>query len=421
MPSEQEIVVTGIGVVSPIGIGKDAFWSALCHGRSGIRRFDLWKDDGLPPPFGADVADFDPKVYIRPRKSLKVMSRDIQLGFAAADLASTDGAVHQRGVDPERLGVIFGADLMTCEVAEMIGVYRSCTANGGFDFRLWGEKAMSELYPLWLLKYLPNMPACHIGIAHDARGPNNTIMLREVSSLAAVVEAVRVLDRGQADLLLTGGTASRLHPATWLHTDVLEYSRRSDDPPAASRPFDADRDGMVNGEGAASFVVETRRHAEARGVPILARILGYGAAIEPRRRNQPLQGIAIRRAIASALADARLTPGQIGFVSANGLSTLHDDRIEAQAIRATLGDVPVTGLKSYFGSLGAGSGAVEMAGALLALAAGQVPPTLNYQRPDADCPIRVIHGQPMPLSRPSALVLNHSRQGQAVALVLGSA
>jgi len=420
MSFQREIVITGIGVVSPIGIGKDAYWASLCHGKSGVRRLGLYEDEDMLVPFGGDVADFDPKLYIRPRKSLKVMNRDIQLAVTAADLACTDAAVHERPVDPERFGVVFGTDLMTCELHEMVAVYRNCLVDGEFDFRLWGEKAMSDLYPLWLLKYLPNMPACHIGIAHDARGPNNSITLREVSSLMAISEASRVIERGQAEVIVAGGASSRMHPATWLHGDVLGFSRRSDDPAGASRPFDADRDGMVNGEGAAAFMIETSQNARARGVPVLARILGCATAFEPRRNGQPVQGVAIRRAIAGALKESGLGPDEIGHVNANGLSSVHDDRIEARAIHDILGDVPVTAPKSFFGYLGAGTGAVEMVASVLAFRQGVIPPTLNYERPDPQCPVSVVHGRPAPLGHRTALVLNHARQGQAVALVLAA-
>ncbi len=198
MTPRKEIVVTGMGVVSPIGIGKAPFWTSLAEGRGGIRRLDMPVDAELPPPIGGIVADFDPKQYVRPRKSLKVMSRDIQLAFAAADLACVDAGLRERPIEPERLGVLFGAGLIGCDLDEMIGVYRACIVDGKFDFQRWGKSAMGELFPLWMLKYLPNMPACHIGIGQDARGPNNSLTLGDVSSLSAMIEAVRVLQRGQA-------------------------------------------------------------------------------------------------------------------------------------------------------------------------------------------------------------------------------
>jgi len=177
---------------------------------------------------------------------------------------------------------------------------------------------------------------------------------------------------------------------------------------------------MVHGEGSAAFILENRQHAEARGAKILARILGHACTFEPRRRGQALRGRAIRTAIRGALQDAGLQPADIGHVNADGLSTQLDDELEAQAIRDTLGDVPVTAPKSYFGNLSAGTGAVEMAASVLGLQKGLVPPTLNYERPDPDCPVNVVHGRPMENTTPTALVLNQSRVGQSVAMILAA-
>jgi 3-oxoacyl-[acyl-carrier-protein] synthase II len=420
MAAKREIVITGAGVVSPIGIGNEAFWASLCEGRSGVRHLDVLGEGDLPTSFGADVDDFDPKQYVRPRKSLKVMSRDIQLGFAAADLACTHAGLHSQPIDPERLGIIFGADMINGDLAELVGTYRGCMVDGKFDFSCWGEQAMAEMYPLWMLKYLPNMPACHIGIAQDARGPNNSLTLGDVSSLSAVAEAMRVIERGHADAMITGGTGSRVHPAFWVRSELLELSRRTDNPSAASRPFDAQRDGRVNGEGAGAFLLETRQHAEARGAAVLAHVLGYASTFEPCRNGEALRGRGIRQAIGSALRNAGLQPSDVGHVNANGSSTILDDRIEAQAIRDTLGDVPVTAPKSFFGNLGAGTGAVEMAVSVLALQHRWVPQTLNYQVPDPHCPVNVVRQQPLKIEKPVALLLNHTALGQAVAVILAA-
>jgi 3-oxoacyl-[acyl-carrier-protein] synthase II len=264
------------------------------------------------------------------------------------------------------------------------------------------------------------MPACHVGILHDARGPNNTLTLAEVSSLAALAEAAEIIRRGQADVVLAGGASSRIHPGVFLRNVGRQLSRRFADPAAACRPFDADRDGMVFGEGAAALVLEAREHAQHRGAEgrVAARIHGCAAAFEPPRPGMPLRGDAIRRAIRGALAAADWEPGHVGHVNAHGLSTTLDDRLEAQAIRDTLGSVPVTAPKSYFGNLGAATGAVELAAGVLALRHRLVPPTLNYQRPDPECPVAVVRGQAVPLERPTVLALNHAASGQAIAVAL---
>lgn len=420
MGPTRDIVITGVGVVSPIGIGSESFWQALQEGRSGARRLASAEEKDHPSPLGSVVDHFEPQQFVRPRKALKVMSRDIQLAFAAADLAAAQAGLDNRHIDPDRLGVVFGSDLIVAELEEMTNAYRACLVDGQFDFQRWGRQAMAELFPLWMLKYLPNMPACHIGIARDARGPNNSLTLAEVSSLSALCEAVRVIERGQADAMIAGGSSSRNHPTIWVRRGAYQLSQRVEDPTAACRPFDLDRDGMIHGEGAGAFVLESREHAEARGAKILARILGFSSTFEPHRPEQPLHGHAIRAAIRQAVARAGLQPSDIGHVNADGLSTTLDDQIEAQAIRETLGDVPVTAPKSYFGNLSAGTGAVEMAVSVLALEKGEIPPTLNYTRPDPACPVNVIHGKPAPLGSPVALVLNHSRVGQSVAVIIAA-
>lgn len=219
---------------------------------------------------GGEITDFEPQQFVRPRKALKVMSRDIQLAFAAADLACTQAGVAPGTVDPERLGVLFGADMIAAELPEMVNAYHACMVDGQFDFSRWGQRAIAELFPLWMLKYLPNMPACHIGIARDARGPNNSLTLAEVSSLSAVTEAVRIIQprSGRRDDCRRHQLAH--HPTIWVRRGAYQVSQRVNDPAAACRPFDADRDGMVHGEGSGAFVLESREHAEARGAKILA-------------------------------------------------------------------------------------------------------------------------------------------------------
>ncbi len=420
MQTNPEIVITGAGVVCPIGVGVEPFWDSMLSGRSGIRRLD-WDGDGqLLHPFGGAVTQFEPGRYVRPRKNLKVMSREIQMGVAAADMACAAAKI-AGAVDPERLGVVFGADMMVTELEELVGAYRACLAEGKVELRTWGEKALPEMFPLWMLKYLPNMPACHIGIAHDARGPNNTHTLGEVSGLTALAEAFYVLQRGQADVMVAGAVSSRIHPLTMARYCALPLSRRSDAPAAACRPFDANRDGMVLGEGAAAFVLETRQRAESRGATVWAKVLGCANVFEPSETSPARRAQGIRRAIEKVLKMTGLSPNEIGHVNAHGLSTVDDDRFEAWAIHEVLGDVPVTAPKSFFGNLGAGGGAVELVASVLALRHGLVPPTLNFERPDPACPIRVVHREPLPQSRPAALALNHSASGHAVGVVLAAA
>lgn len=420
MDPSREVVVTGMGIVSPIGVGKDAFWKSLREGRSGVGTIDRFKDIIEPKKFGGRILDFDPKEFVVPRKSLKVMSRDSQFAFAAAQMAWDDSGLIRGVVDPERFGVIFGADFIYLNEQELIEPFRSCIVDGEFQQPRWGTHAMSELYPLWLLKHLPNMPTCHIGISFDARGHNNTISHGDVSSLEALAEAVRVIQRRAADVMLIGGVGQRIHHTVIYGQKDDFMSHRHEDPAGASRPFDADRDGFVYGEGGAAYILESRRHAEARGAKILARVLSTASACEPVRRDRLQQGTAIVRTIQKAVADAGFTPHQIGHVNAHGVSTIHQDRIEARAICETLGEVPVTAPKSLFGNLGAGSGAVEMAASILSFETGEVPATLNYRTPDPECPVRVIHREPHRAKQRTAIILNQAPRGQAIAVVIAA-
>jgi len=417
MPSD-EVVITGVGVVSPIGIGKDRVWEALCSGRSGVRSIGRLRDSGLPVEIGAAVDDFDPKALVRPRKSLKVMARDAQLGVAASVLACDDAGIAQGGVDPERLGVVLGADPIGSAIEDSEPTYRACMVDGRFDYARWGKEGMAATFPLNFLRVLPNMVASHVSIAHDARGPNNTIHQGEVSSLLALIEAARVIQRGMADVMISGGASSQTKPFDWVRHCVMGMlSPGRPDPATVMRPFDADRDGQVLGEGAAAYVLERRSHAEARGARVLARIRGWASNYRPRNSPAPRES-SIGRALAAAVQNAAIEPRDVGHVNAHGISMPEPDRIEARAIRHCLGEVPTTAPKSYFGNLGAAGGAVEMVASVMALADGRIPATLNYRQPDPDCPIRVVHGDPLPSPMPTALLLNWTAIGQAVAVVL---
>ena len=430
MPQFREVVITGAGVVSPIGIGKQALWKSLCERRSGVAPIAAWQQTRLPARFGAEVRDFDAKQYVSPRKTLKVMCREIQMGYAAAILAVQDAGLKPTAVesgpaaavvvDPERFGIVFGEEFHYSVPEDMLEVARHCVVEGHFEYDRWGSRAMSDIFPLWLLKYLPNMTACHLAIALEARGPNNSITIGEASSLSALIESARIIARGHADVMIAGGTGSRLNLTALIHRGDCKMSLRNDDPASASRPFDAARDGMVNGEGAGAIVLESREHATARGANILARVLGDSLTFDPPANNSVQHENGFHRVIRAALRSAELEPGQIGHVNAHGLSTQEDDRAEARAIRDCLGDVPVTAPKSFFGNLGAGGGAVETIVSLCALAAGEIPVTLNYQTPDPNCPLRLVFDEPRKLEQPTALLLNKSGSGQVAAVVIAA-
>jgi 3-oxoacyl-[acyl-carrier-protein] synthase II len=412
------VVITGYGVLSPLGMGIDALWRGLAERQSGIGPISTFDTAGLPVHIAGQIKDFDPKQYVRPRKSLKVMARDTQFGVTAAELACQHAGLTPGRIDPDRAGVVFGADIIATELSESMGTYRACMVDGKFDFSRWGE-GIQEAFPLLFLKILPNMIASHIAIAQDARGPNNTIHQGDVSALVAMAEAVRVIERGAADIMITGGASSRMQPFDWVRACKTEQlATEVENPVAACRPFDARRSGQVRGEGAAALVLERREHAEARGARILGRIAGSASTIEPRLNGRPTCGV--ERAVRFALRDAGMEPERIGFVSAHGLSTLEEDRGEAAALTRLVPDAPVTAIKSYIGNLGAAAGGVEAVAALLALEHRQIPVTLNYERPDPSCPIRLVHDQPLDVRQPTALVINQTTLGQAAAVVIAA-
>ncbi len=416
------VVVTGVGVVSPVGTGNDAFWQRLVNGQSGIGFLEAFSNLSLPSKLAAEVRDFDPLKYLRQKKMLKVMSRDIQLGVSAAALAMHDAVLSRGAVDPDRLGVAFGAGRISTTPEELAEAAAWCAVDQSFEYDLWGEDSMGQIYPLWLLKQLPNMPACHVAIDHDARGHNNTITSREASALLALSEAVHVIRRGAADCMIVGACGSDIHPIDIARLNLYDNLSRHDDPARACRPFDMNRDGSIVGEGAAAFILEDYDFARARGADIYAEVLAVAAGCDGKGYLNGAGGTGLVRAIQAALRQAQIEPREIGHINADGKSTKRDDLVEARAYHRALGDsaetIPVTGLKSYFGNFDAGSGAVELAGSLLALRHRVVPFTLNYETPDPSCRLNVIHHEPHRLKNLTALSVNRTAMGQSAAAII---
>ena len=419
----NRIVITGLGVVSPIGIGKDSFWDSLTSNRTGIDVLSV-PHEALPSAFGAEVRDFDPTEHLRDRKFLKVMPRDTQLGVASAGMAVRDAGIKPGQIDPLRLGVEFGAGRMTSHPAELAKAVSACrTETDTVSLTRWGEDGMGQIAPLWLLRQLPNMPACHVSIDHDAQGPNNTITSRDASALLALSEAVRILEADRADAMIVGACSSSIHPVDIAKFHCFEgLSKRSDDPTRACCPFDFERDGAVVGEGAATFVVERYDHAVRRGASIYAEVIGIGSGCDGRGSQNRSSGLGLVRAIDAGLRRANIRPAEIGHINAQGKSTQPDDIVESRAYYRALGDsvsrIPVTALKSFVGHFDAGSGAVELAATILALKHGKVPATLNYEVPDPRCRLNVVQEGPMIVPIRTALTVNRTAFGQSAAAIL---
>ena len=416
MKREGEVVITGVGVVTPCGIGVEAFWKALLDGQSGIDTLEFAADTDLPVKIGGEIRGFNPREFIAARKRLKLMCREMQTGYTAANLAMKDAGLDDSSVEPERLGVVFGGEIYYDPVETAADAYRACMVDGEMKFERWGDASASNLYPLYMLRTLPNICTCHIAIDHDARGPCNTIVSDEVSGLLAVFEGMRLIQRGVADVVIAGASGTRINALRLAKHDCKVVSHQDAAPQSASRPFDAQRDGAVLGEGAGAVVLESRSHARRRDAAVRARLLASHSCYQ--RNGGRVQGI--RRSIAETLARAEVRADDIGHVNAHGSSMVDADRIEAQAIRECLGRTPVTAPKSYFGSLGAGSGAVELAVSVMAVSEGLVPATLNYEHPDPSCPVNVIRSEPMEVGRRTAVVLNQTPFGQFASVLIAS-
>jgi 3-oxoacyl-[acyl-carrier-protein] synthase II len=429
--NERRVVITGLGLVTPLGNSPEAYWDGLAAGRSGVGPLTAFPIEGLPCRAAGEVREFNPRALALPAhkkalaKNLKYMARDIQLAVAAAEMAFADAGLDQPGqVEPTRIGIDLGAGLISTDLDELAPAFSHSTRpDGSFDYQTYGREGLEQIDPLWLLKYLPNMLACHISILNDCQGPSNTITEAEAASILAIGEAFRIVARGRADIMVTGGADSKIHPLGLIRMKLLDQMTRWDGAPEKScRPFDRHRDGWAAGEGAGILIIEELEHARARGVRIYGELLGFGSGSDanPAGGLDP-EGAGTEIAIRAALKDAGLAPGELGHINAHGACTVASDRAEARAFHRVFdatGLVPVTALRGYMGNLASGAGSVEMLGSLLGLNHGLVPATLNCDEPDPDCDLDIVVGSPRPMTNPTFLKASLTRHGQAAALVV---
>lgn len=425
--SSQRVVITGLGVVSPLGNDPDSLLQSLHDGTSAVGPFSEVPLGVLCTDYGAEARGFtghisdygpmDKKLQRTIRKGSKVMCREIEMGVAVAQLALNDAGLDVDSRDRDRVGVVYGCDyIMSLPEEFATGISKCLDDAGEFQFSEWGQTGKPEVNPLWLLKYLPNMPASHIAIYNDLRGPNNSITVREASAGAALSEAYSTLVRGHADSLIVGSTGSRIHPLRTLHASLQEkLAANQEDPKVMSRPFDKTRDGSVVGEGAAAMICETLSNAQERSASILAEVVGYGSSAVGKMPDGDFLKQAFVNVLKAALGDA--DPKSIGHIHAHGLGTQECDRQEAEAIREVFGEPaeqpPVTTAKGHMGNLGAGGGMVE-AVASLACLGGELFPIRNLSELDSDCPINACSENGIPAGD-SFINLNITPQGQASA------
>ncbi len=427
--SAKRVVITGLGLVSPIGIGMDRFEAGLKTGQSGIAPISLIPYSAAPGGIGAEVKELTDETakskWLKgQRKSFKVYSRDIQLGVLAAIIGIEHSGLKIEELAHERIGVEFGSNQMYSPPDVLQGGANACADESlKFQFDRWGQTGLHAMEPLWLLKFLPNMPSCHISILADARGPSNSLTLNEASGNASIGEALRIMRRGQADVMITGATGTRTASIKGIHAALQdELANHPGEPPETwSRPFEATRNGQVLGEGAGAILLETEAFAAARGATVYGSILGTGSSCVIDKQGHANYQLAFVNAARAAFRDAGVTAEDIGHVNAFGLGTVRCDAEEAAAIHDLFGtraeQIPVTAFKSQLGNSGAGSGPLELAASLLGLRAGVVYPTLNYRTHDPACRLNIIHDAPAPISNKLFLKLSTTDMGQATALI----
>jgi 3-oxoacyl-[acyl-carrier-protein] synthase II len=431
---DRRVAINGLGLISPLGNTPSALWDALMAGKSGVATTTFMPSDRQPlsiaaeaREFTGEIEDFGPLEKERKKaikKGLKVMCRETRMAVAAAQLAIADAGFAEQAMDPEMSGVVLGSDYMLTMPEDYSLGMKTCAPEGEFQYTKWGKEGLSDMAPLWMLKYLPNMPASHIAIYNDLRGPNNSLTMREAAGNLAIGEAFRTIQRGHANLMVAGATGTRILPMQAIHALQTEQMAISNgDPTKASRPFDKDRSGMVAGEGAGMIVLEEYESAKARGATIYAEVLGLGSANVADDQLHGKCDVALERAMKSALRDAGRTPADVGHINSHGLGTTDRDADEARAIRAVFGakadDVPVTALKSYFGNLGAGGGVVELIASVLSLRNGRLPRVLNFKTADPNCPVKVAADDGSTAGK-SFLNLTVTPQGQAAVLYCAS-
>jgi 3-oxoacyl-[acyl-carrier-protein] synthase II len=389
-----------------------------------IQRFDA---SYHPVKVAAEVVDFDVTPYVvnGQRKTLKVMSRAMQFAVGAAALAVRDSGLDWEGQDPERIGVVMGTGIVPMDLGELApALVAACNDDGQLEPTRLGRQGSDFLFPLWILRHLPNMVAAHISLALNAQGPNSTITTACAAGTQAVGEAFRLIGRGDADLVVAGGADSRLDPLLLLAYTALGALSRADRPAfEVSRPFDGERDGFVLGEGAGVLILEELEHARQRGAVIYAEVLGMGSSFDAYGVTKPdpeARGAA--RAIEWALREACVDHRDIDYINAHGTSTRLNDLMETTAVKRVFGEgarvLPLSSIKSMVGHLIGAAGAVEAIALALTLHEGILPPTINHTQPDPQCDLDYVPNSAREIPVRTAMSTSFGFGGQNAALVM---
>ncbi len=396
----NRVVITGTGWVTPMGHDIETVWRRLLAGESGISRTEIFEAGTFPTRVSAQVTDYDPARFVDMGR-FNGVGRNTRFALGAAAQAWRQAGLDAAGVDPERVGVYLGsgegsldyAAYTTAALAAWDPEKREINASR------WAETATALMDAVREHEQEPNMPLCHVSRLLGARGPAFNCLTACAASCQAIGEATEILRRGDADVMIGGGAHSMIHPLGVTGFNRLTaLSEMNDDPPAASRPFDATRKGFVLGEGAGMVVLETLEHAKARGATILAEVIGYGSTADAFRiTDQHPEGEGAVLAMKLALEDADIAPGEVDYINAHGTGTGENDSTETMAIKQVFGEaayrIPVSSIKSMMGHLIAAAGAVELITCILAIRDNMLPPTMNLHHSDPECDLDYVPNQ----------------------------
>ncbi|MBU1474625.1 MAG: beta-ketoacyl-ACP synthase II [Acidobacteria bacterium] len=382
---KNRVVITGLGVVSPIGIGVEEFWTALTAGKNGIFKLTHFDPTLFRSQMAGEVKNFNPEDWMD-RKTADRLDRFVHFSLAASSMAMKDADLESGSFDSYRAGVIIGSG---------IGGSRSIEEA----FTNLSDKGPKAISPFSVTKSLINTAACQVSITHGLRGPLSSLSVACSTGANAIGDASRIIERGDADIMLAGGSEACLTPLPFGgFCSTRSMSTRNDDPETESRPFDKTRDGFVMGEGAGLIILENLESALNRGARIYGELVGYGCTADAFHMTAPEpSGDGMTRCMKAALADAGIPFEKIGHINAHGTSTLMNDKVESAAIIKVFGEkakkIKISSNKSMIGHLLAAAGAVEFCASVLSVFSGIVPPTVNYSEPDPDCPLDyVVHG-----------------------------
>ena len=373
----RRVVITGLGLVCPLGTGARKAWEALLEGRSGIRTITRFDASEYPVRIAGEVPDFDATAFIA-RKELKKMDLFIQYALAAARMAVEDAGLEVTEENSRRIGVYVGAGIGGLPAIE-------------HWHRVLQEKGPERVTPFFIPMVIINLASGQISIMTGARGPNDTSVTACATGTHSIGDAFRVIQRGEADAMIAGGAESTISPLCIAGFNAMKaLSRRNDSPAEASRPFDKDRDGFVVGEGAGVLVIEELEHARKRGARIYAELAGYGMNSDAFHMTMPSpEGRGAAECMALALEDARMAPAEVDYINAHGTSTYYNDLYESMAIKEVFGSharrLAVSSTKGATGHLLGGAGGIEAAFTALAVSEGVMPPTINHHEPGEGC------------------------------------